>query len=122
LRNLRVLRVETSYAVKYLLPPNSAAVVHLLFPDPWPKKRHHRRRVVDDKFLAALHRLLAPNGRFRIATDQEEYFQSIRQLLSPAFFIEIEAQSDENLPLTRFEKQFLEQAAPIYRLELRKVS
>ena len=62
--NVRVLRVETSYAVKYLLPPGSTAVAHLLFPDPWPKKRHERRRIVTKDFLAAVHRLLAPERMF----------------------------------------------------------
>ena len=68
LNNLRVLRLETSYAVEYLLPPGSAAGAHLLFPDPWPKKRHQRRRIATQKFLSAVHRLLAPGGYFRIAT------------------------------------------------------
>jgi tRNA (guanine-N7-)-methyltransferase len=123
LRNVRILRVETSYAVEYLLPPQCAEVVFLLFPDPWPKKRHHRRRVVTKSFLAAVHRVLAPNGRFRIATDQEDYFQSIRQMISPAFFVEEDVERAETfVPLTTFEKHFLASGAPIYRLELGKVS
>ena len=123
LRNVRVLRVETSYAVEFLLPPRSVEIIHLLFPDPWPKKRHHRRRVVTESFLAAVHRVLAANGRLRIATDQEDYFQSIREIISPDFFTgkEIESASSD-FPLTTFEKHFLARGAPIYRLELGKVS
>ncbi|MGH7936376.1 MAG: tRNA (guanine(46)-N(7))-methyltransferase TrmB, partial [Chthoniobacterales bacterium] len=63
LPNVRVLRIESSYAVEYLLPPASVAVGHLLFPDPWPKKRHHRRRIVTAGFIAAIHRVLKPRGR-----------------------------------------------------------
>src|SRR5262249_23571855 len=70
-RNVRVVRVESSYAIQYLLPAGSADVVHLLFPDPWPKRKHKRRRIVQPAFLESVHRLLAPGGRFRIATDQE---------------------------------------------------
>ena len=123
LRNVRVLRLETSYAVEYLLPPHSVDVMHLLFPDPWPKKRHQRRRLVTESFLAAVHRVLVPNGRFRIATDQEDYFQSIRQVILPTLFVEEEVRRGETFfPLTTFEKHFLAKGAPIYRLELEKVS
>ena len=51
LGNARVLRIESSYAVEYLLPPNSVSVFYLLFPDPWPKRRHQRRRLVTEEFL-----------------------------------------------------------------------
>ena len=120
LSNVRVLRVETSYAVEYLLPPGSTAVTHLLFPDPWPKKRHQRRRIVTKDFLAAVHRLLAPDGCFRIATDQADYFEAIRQLTAGSTFVEAPAEREEAFPLTTFEKRFRADGAPIYRLVLRK--
>jgi tRNA (guanine-N7-)-methyltransferase len=120
LPNVRVLRIESSYAVECLFPPASVAVGHLLFPDPWPKKRHHRRRIITAEFVAAMHRILAPQGRFRIATDQKDYFEAIRALISPAAFREGRGSAD--FPLTTFEKHFVRQGAPIYRLELVKVS
>ena len=120
LSNVRVLRVETSYAVEYLLPPGSTAVAHLLFPDPWPKKRHQRRRIVTKDFLAAVHRLLAPDGSFRIATDQADYFDAIRELIAGSIFIEEAAGPEEAFPLTTFEKRFRADGAAIYRLLLRK--
>ena len=123
LRNVRVLRVESSYALEYLLPPESVDVVHLLFPDPWPKRRHHRRRVVTNNFLAAVHRVLAPDGRFRVATDQDDYFRSIRRLMSPALFVEENGKRAAPVESrTTFEKHFIATGAPIYRLELAKVS
>ena len=119
-RNLRVLRVETSYAVNYLLPPSSTAAAHLLFPDPWPKKRHERRRIVTKDFLAAVHRLLAPDGSFRIATDQADYFAVMRELVAHSAFVEERATEEEAFPLSTFGKRFLADGAPIYRLLLRK--
>lgn len=119
LPNVRILRVESSYAVQYLFPPGSIAAMHLLFPDPWPKKRHHRRRIVTAEFLGHVHRALAPDGRFRIATDQADYFQKIEMLISPAEFRQ--ERNDEVLPLTTFEKRFVSGGMPIYRLDLRKV-
>src|SRR5204863_9950580 len=86
--NVRVLRVETSYAVEYLLPPGSASVIHLLFPDPWPKKRHERRRIVTKDFLAAVQRLLVPAGCLRIATDQADDFAAIRERVANAALVE----------------------------------
>ena len=118
--NVRVLRVETSYAVEYLLPPGSTAAAHLLFPDPWPKKRHERRRIVTKDFLAAVHRLLAPEGCFRIATDQADYFTAMRELVTGSAFVEGSGAPEKVLPLTTFEKRFLADGAPIYWLLLRK--
>ena len=121
-RNLRVLRIESSYAIQYLLPPGSAEVVHLLFPDPWPKRKHKRRRLVQPAFLESVHRLLSPGGRFRIATDQENYFCAIRDLLSPEAFVEEASAPNDLFPVTTFERHFLAEGAPIYRLTLRKLS
>ena len=121
LRNLRVLRIETSYAIQYLLPPASTEAVHLLFPDPWPKRKHKRRRIVTPDFLALIHRLLVPEGRFHLATDQEAYFAAIRDVISSAPFVE-ESAAGQEFPPTTFEKRFVAQGLPIYRLELRKVS
>jgi tRNA (guanine-N7-)-methyltransferase len=121
LTNVRFLRIESSYAIQYLLPPASVAIVHLLFPDPWPKKKHRRRRIVTADFLDLVHRLLVPDGRLRIATDQEHYFAAIREVISSAAFVEISPPAEEIFPPTTFEKHFLAESAPIYRLELRKV-
>ena len=62
LENVRLLRIEVSYAVRYLLPPNSVSVYYIFFPDPWPKKRHHRRRLINPAFLDALHSTLTEDG------------------------------------------------------------
>ena len=122
LPNLRVLRIESGYAIQYLLPPASVDVVHLLFPDPWPKKKHRRRRMVTADFLALVQRVLVPDGRFRIATDQKDYFEASRELITPTAFVDMNPSPEETFPLTTFEKHFLAESAPIYRLELRKVS
>jgi tRNA (guanine-N7-)-methyltransferase len=122
LPNVRVLRIESAYAIQYLLPPASADVMHLLFPDPWPKKKHRRRRIVSADFLDLVRRALVPNGRFRIATDQKHYFEATRELIPPTAFLEMTPAAEETFPRTTFEKHFLAEGAPIYRLELRKVS
>jgi tRNA (guanine-N7-)-methyltransferase len=121
--NLRVLRVETSYAVQYLLPAGSVNVFHLLFPDPWPKRRHQRRRVVTGDFLAAIAKALAQSGSFRVVTDQLDYFEQIGSLLEQSTHFEIvPIDGDDHLPHSTFERRFTAAGAQIYRLELRKIS
>ena len=75
LENARVLRLDSRYVIEWLLPEESVARVHLLCPDPWPKVRHHRRRLLQVEFLAAISRVLVPGGELLFMTDHEEYFQ-----------------------------------------------
>ena len=78
LANVRLLRVEVSYAVEHLLPQDSVSVCYIFFPDPWPKRRHHRRRLIDDDFLHSLNRAMRRGGKIHIATDHMNYFEEIR--------------------------------------------
>lgn len=121
LTNVRFLRIESGYAIQYLLPPATAEMVHVLFPDPWPKSKHRRRRMVTPEFLVLVHRLLQPGGRLRLVTDQENYFEAIRAVILPEYFVEVAPEPEEQFPITTFEKHFLADGATIYRLLLRKV-
>ena len=122
LSNARILEIELSYAVRHLLPPGSVAVFHLMFPDPWPKRRHSPRRIVTDDFLAALHRALARDGLVRIATDDNDYFREIERLAarSPRFITMTDC--DGPVSPSTFEKRFRQDGLEIHRLVLRKVS
>jgi tRNA (guanine-N7-)-methyltransferase len=120
LTNVRVLRLELDYTVRYLLPENSISRFHLNFPDPWPKRRHHARRVVDDEFLQAIHRSLVTCGELWIKTDHKSYFQNIKQVAArPELWTPLEW-LEEGYPRTDFEEQFLAKELPIYRLRLGK--
>jgi tRNA (guanine-N7-)-methyltransferase len=120
--NARVLRCELSYAVQHLLPAGSVTVFHLLFPDPWPKRRHASRRLVNPDFLGALHRALAPRGVIRIATDQLEYFRQIEWVAAESSLFETISEQPASAAISTFEKRFRGDAIEIYRLGLRKVS
>jgi tRNA (guanine-N7-)-methyltransferase len=131
LENVRVLNVESSYAVDYLLPEGSVETFYLLFPDPWPKRRHQRRRIVTPEFLESIHRALVDNGLLRIATDQLDYFHQIERVAiskldcfkqSSCSGLEISSANDVDLPRSKFERRFTALGAPIYRLALRKTS
>ena len=124
IENVRVLRADTLFAIRYLLPKNSVETFYLLFPDPWPKRRHQFRRIFTRDFLDAMAAALEENGILRVATDQLDYFHQI-ELLSHAHlqFQAVPLSPDDTvLPVTKFERKFRDQGAPIYRLTLRKTS
>lgn len=79
--NVRIMRTDAKRFVLHHLPPDCVSVLHLYHPDPWPKKRHHKRRLVQPDFVEATVRALVPGGQCRIQTDHEEYFRHIRTLL-----------------------------------------
>jgi tRNA (guanine-N7-)-methyltransferase len=123
LENVRILRVETSYAVRYLLPEGSVQTFHLLFPDPWPKRRHRRRRVVTSDFLGAIVAALTTDGTLRVVTDQRDYFEHIRSLAEELSDLQVADSNGENeFPDSAFEREFKRAGAAIHRLELRKTS
>ncbi len=121
--NLRALRIESGYAVEWLFPPASVAAYHIYFPDPWPKKRHYKRRLIQPEFVAALARTLEPGGFVNLATDHADYFAE----MLPCFnahggFERVEplapATPEE---MTDFERDFAMEGRPIHRARFRKV-
>ena len=74
LDNVKVFRVESRYFLEWLIWPGRISRLHYLVPDPWPKERHHKNRLVQDDFMPVLHRSLADGGEFLFKTDHEEYF------------------------------------------------
>jgi tRNA (guanine-N7-)-methyltransferase len=122
LTNLRVLRSEIDYTVRYMLPRNSVWRFHLYFPDPWPKRRHHARRVVDVEFFNAIWCSLINGGELWIKTDHQEYFGKIALVAEQSQLWSPMSWAEEGYPATDFEEQFLAKELPIYRLRLRKRS
>jgi tRNA (guanine-N7-)-methyltransferase len=82
LTNLRLLRQDAVELLDCGLPPASLAGVYLFFPDPWPKQRHHKRRILNPDFLDKLVRVLRPGGTFHAATDWEPYARQMLDVLT----------------------------------------
>jgi tRNA (guanine-N7-)-methyltransferase len=105
--NLRVLRLEFGYTVRYLLPPGSVSVAHILFPDPWPKRRHWPRRLIQPDFVRDLANALKPGGEIRFTTDHAHYFETAQQAIREANVLQA---ADEwnwaDDPKTDFQKTF----------------
>ena len=84
LTNLRGVRIESAYFLEYLLPPHSAAALHIYFPDPWPKKKHRKHRLINEDFPALARRALAPGGTVFLRTDDADYFQQMNEVFGAA--------------------------------------
>ena len=127
LPNLQVLRLEARYTVEWLLPHASVSRLHLLFPDPWPKVRHHRRRLINTEFLGALSKVLVPAGDFLFKTDHEDYFEWATDKLSLSKHFQSIAWDDQcgelsQYPQTDFEAQWLAEGRSVHKLRARNVS
>ena len=82
LTNVRIIRTDASYFIGEFVPDDSVDCFHIYFPDPWPKKRHHKRRFVCSDNLEQMLRCLKTGGRLRIATDHADYFEVIEQVIA----------------------------------------
>jgi tRNA (guanine-N7-)-methyltransferase len=125
-RNLTNVRVACTDARRFLrerVTPGSVAAVHVYFPDPWWKKRHHKRRVWTPEFAADSVRVLRPGGRLHVATDVADYFAHIRELLDgQAGLTRLWAEDQTGPPradevLTNFERKAREKGGSVSRAE-----
>jgi len=107
LTNLRVIRHDALDVLEHMIADGSLAGIHLFFPDPWPKKRHHKRRLVQPAFAALAARKLAPDGLLHAATDWPDYAEQILAVLSAEPLLENTAAGyaprPERRPRTKFE-------------------
>lgn len=124
LDNAKVLRLESRYTVEWLLPAASISRLHLLCPDPWPKLRHHRRRIVQVDFLEAIRQALIPGGEFLFMTDHEEYFRWASEKVEKfGKFERLEWTEDSFFyPKTDFQELWESEGKVMWRLRCRKPS
>lgn len=122
LSNARVLRLESRYVTEWLLPPAAVSRLHLLCPDPWPKVRHHRRRLVQAEFLTSVRRVLVPGGEFLFMTDDEDYFHWAEDHLARCGGFERLAWQADTFyyPPTDFQQLWESTGKEMWRLRCRK--
>ena len=108
LANLRLVRIEASYLLEYLLPRESLRALHVYFPDPWPKRRHRQNRLVNARFTELARQILAPGGVVYLRTDDEDYFaQMTAAFAANTDFSLAEMPAELSRIMTDFEKDFL---------------
>jgi tRNA (guanine-N7-)-methyltransferase len=126
--NVRLMRTDAGVFVTRHLPPECVSVLHLYHPDPWPKKRHHKRRLVQPHFAEAAIRCLVSGGRWMIQSDHEEYFHWIRSVLDGHTDLreidwdEADASAGPDWKGTNFEVKYTREGRRIHRVAYEKSS
>lgn len=111
LNNVRIICHDAVEVLEHMIPPGSLDRVQVFFPDPWPKKKHHKRRLIQSGFISLLASRIKPNGIFHLATDWENYAEQMLEVLtaSPDFINTAPAggylSRPDFRPLTKFEQR-----------------
>jgi tRNA (guanine-N7-)-methyltransferase len=111
LSNVRVIMHDAVEVLEHQIAPASLDLAHIFFPDPWPKKRHHKRRLIQPSFIALLARALRPGATLRLATDWEHYALHMREMLDVCNEFSVRAGANgfvdrpSERPITRFERR-----------------
>ncbi len=119
LRNIRFARIDAQEFIEFFVAAESLRAIHLYFPDPWPKKRHHKRRLFQHEFLREVERTLEPGGHLWLATDHGGYFEMMREVLDGSnrlAAVELEWEGVQ----TNYEQKYVSEGKSIHRRILRK--
>ncbi|MEO5694437.1 MAG: tRNA (guanosine(46)-N7)-methyltransferase TrmB [Usitatibacter sp.] len=104
--NVRVAQHDAVEVMREMIPPASLAGMHVFFPDPWPKKRHHKRRLLHPDFVALATSRIAPGGYFHVATDWQEYAEEVLAVMQQTASLTNAADGFAPRPQTRPETKF----------------
>ncbi len=127
LSNIRMIRCDAKDFIVRHTPAQSVQTLHIYFPDPWPKKRHHKRRLFDAKFVAAAVEALVPASQLHVVTDYKEYFDIIEPLLAGCVQLQLSDFTPRDTAGlgewvgTNFERKYLAQGRTIYSRTARKI-
>lgn len=126
--NVRLMRTDATHLISHQMTDECLTMLHIYHPDPWPKKRHHKRRLIQSPFLAKAVDRLVPGGRIAIQTDHAEYFKQIQQVVAAERRLEVTAFEDDQAGVidgrvrTNFEIKYLREGRAIYQIAARKSS
>lgn len=125
-QNAHTVRAEAMYFVREHLPSECIDVLHIYFPDPWPKKRHHKRRLIQEPFMKEVMRILKPGGRLQIVTDHADYFEHIEPVVkaSPLKVVDYNrpgSAGEGEFVGTNFERKYKREGRPFFAIAAVKV-
>lgn len=107
LRNIRVVRLEASYFLEYLLPLRSVDAFHIYFPDPWPKRKQRKHRLIGERFIGPAARALKPGGMVYLRTDDRSYYSQMLEVFEASpLFETLETPEPLRSVVTDFEREF----------------
>src|SRR5690242_7747957 len=119
--NARTVRTEALYFLAEFVPDASLSVLHVYFPDPWPKARHHKRRLIQEPFVRQVQRVLVPGGRLQVVTDHQDYFEQIESVVKNSGLVVIDynrpgSAGEGEFVGTNFERKYRREGRPFYAL------
>ncbi len=122
LQNIRFLRTEAGKFVQRAIPEASVLKYHIYFPDPWPKKRHHKRRIFQPAFVEKVAETLSPDGCLSIATDYLDYYEWMLDVIRPNSRLQRVEMDETKDPegRTNYEIKYVREGRPIYRAIFQK--
>ncbi len=126
--NVRVINDEATMVLQQMIPENSISAVYIFFPDPWPKKRHHKRRLIQPLFIELLSGKLQPGGMLHMATDWEDYAHHMMAVMNYASMFTNTAGINhfsprpDYRPLTKFEQRGMKLGHRVWDLVFRKTA
>jgi tRNA (guanine-N7-)-methyltransferase len=120
LSNLRVIRHDALEVLEHMIADGTLAAIHLFFPDPWPKKRHHKRRLVQPAFAALAAKKLAPGGVLHAATDWPDYADQMEAVFRNERLLEPARAGFTARPVTKFESRGRRLGHPVRDLAFRR--
>jgi tRNA (guanine-N7-)-methyltransferase len=120
LHNVRVIRHDAVEVLEQMVADASLAAIHLFFPDPWPKKRHHKRRLVQPELAGLMARKLAPGGILHAATDWPDYAEQMAAVFGAEPLLEPSEHGFAPRPITKFESRGQRLGQPIRDLHFRR--
>ncbi|MDX2016246.1 MAG: tRNA (guanosine(46)-N7)-methyltransferase TrmB [Planctomycetota bacterium] len=139
LPNVRMLHTDAGAFLAWRVPDKVCEVIHLYFPDPWPKSRHHKNRMIQDAFLAQAHRVLTDEGELRVVTDHADYWAWMEEHFARACgagvrspegalvkferraFAPTDSAREGELVGSNFERKYRREGRPFHAAVLRKV-
>ena len=116
LPNVRLINHDAFLVVREMLPDASLREIHIYFPDPWPRKREQKRRIIRPELLEQFRRVLVDDGSGIFVTDHRDYFEAAAPLIEAAFRSERRIPQPEDPPRTNYEKKYREEGRPIYEV------
>lgn len=119
LTNTRIINYDAFPVVREMVPDESISELHIYFPDPWPRKRERKRRMIRDEVMPEWIRVMSPDARGIYVTDHQEYFEKAFEVLRTYFDAE-EADATESPPRTNYEAKYREEGRPIYEARFRR--
>lgn len=125
--NARTVRAEANYFLREFVPDGTISVLHVYFPDPWPKARHHKRRLIQPPFMQQVERVLVPGGRLQVVTDHAGYWEQIDAVvrgsrLAVTDYERPGSAADGEVVGTNFERKYRREGRPFFAIAAVRVT